>query len=85
MTKFAGSTLHSIIMKEPRGSRKEPISHYGEEMFFVVLEEITVELDGVRYVLREGDSIHFNSQRVHSVCNHSSKKASVVWDHRYIF
>jgi len=78
-TKFAGSTLHSVIINEPPGFRHEPTSHNGEELFFVVQGELTVELEGDKKILCEGESVHFNSQRVHSVWNHSTKNASIMW------
>lgn len=78
-TKFDGSRLHSVIVHEPPGHRGEPISHRGEEMFYMLDGEITVEIEGKREVLRKGDSIHFNSQRVHSTWNHTDHTASLVW------
>lgn len=76
---FPGSTLRSVIVHEPPGHRVEPISHRGEEMFFVLKGEITVELEGNRTVLSSGDSIHFDSRKVHSTWNHSTEIASIIW------
>ena len=76
---FAGSQLNSLIMNEPPGHRSEPISHEGEEMIFVLAGEVTVELDGKRSVLRAGDSIHFSSERVHSIWNHTTEISSALW------
>lgn len=76
---FPGSTLRSVIVHEPPGHRAEPISHQGEEMFYVLGGEITVELEGDRTVLKSGDSIHFDSHKVHSTWNHSTGIASILW------
>lgn len=76
---FAGSTLHSVVIHEPPGFRQEPISHEGEEMFYLLEGEITAEIDTARTVLRCGDSIHFDSKRTHSVWNHTSQTASILW------
>lgn len=76
---FPGSTLRSVIVHEPPGHRAEPISHEGEEMFFVLRGEITVELEGKRTVLCSGDSIHFDSRKIHSTWNHSTSIASILW------
>ncbi len=76
---FPGSTLRSVIVHEPPGHRAEPISHEGEEMFYVLSGEITVELEGERTVLSSGDSIHFDSRKVHSTWNHSTEIASILW------
>lgn len=78
-TKFEGSKLHSVIVHEPPGHRGEPISHRGEEMFYMLDGEITVEIEGKREILRKGDSIHFDSHRVHSTWNHTDRTASLVW------
>jgi len=78
-TTFEGSQLHSVIVHEPPGHRAEPISHRGEEMFYIIDGEITVEIDGDVEILRKGDSIHFNSRRVHSIWNHSAQTSSILW------
>ncbi|MCY4005673.1 MAG: cupin domain-containing protein [Rhodobacteraceae bacterium] len=78
-TTFPGSRLHSVILHEPPGHRSEPMSHKGEEMFFLLAGEITVEIEGHCSVLRQGDSIHFDSSRKHSTWNHSTDIASILW------
>jgi len=78
-TRFGGSQLHSVIVHEPPGHRIEPISHRGEEMFYILDGEITVEIEGDVEILRKGDSIHFDSRRIHSTWNHSSESASILW------
>ena len=78
-TTFPGSTLHSLIIHEPPGHRTEPISHRGEEMFFILAGEITVEIEDHVEILSKGDSIHFDSTRVHSTWNHSAATASFLW------
>lgn len=77
--KFPGSTIRSVIMHEPPGHRAEPISHTGEELFYVLAGELTVEIEGQRTILRQGDSIHFNSTKTHSTWNHTSQTASLLW------
>jgi len=78
-TSFPDSKLHSVIVHEPPGHRIEPMSHRGEEMFYIIDGEITVEIEGEAEVLRKGDSIHFDSRRVHSIWNHSARPASLLW------
>ncbi len=78
-TTFNHSMLHSVIVHEPPGHRYEPISHRGEELFFVLAGEITVEIEGERHVLSEGDSIHFDSYRTHSSWNNGTETASFLW------
>ena len=76
---FSGSKLHSVIVHEPPGHRSEPISHKGEEMFFILEGEITVEIEGDKEILRQGDTIHFDSTRIHSTWNHGLSTASLLW------
>lgn len=78
-TSFTGSRLHSVIVHETPGHRMEPISHHGEEMFYILAGEITVEIEDVAKILHKGDSIHFESRRVHSTWNHGSSTASILW------
>lgn len=78
-TTFENSQLHSVIVHEPPGFRSEPISHRGEEMFYIIDGEITVEIEGEIEILRKGDSMHFDSTRVHSTWNHGTATASVLW------
>lgn len=77
--KFPGSTLRSVIVHEPPGHRNEPISHVGEELFFMLKGELTVEVEGVRTILHQGDSMHFNSTNIHSTWNHTTETASLLW------
>ena len=76
---FDGRKLSSVIVYEAPGHRSEPISHDGEEILFVLEGEITAEVDGKRTVLRVGDSIHFSSQRVHCIWNHSTATTKILW------
>ena len=78
-TTFESSQLHSVIVHEPPGFRGEPISHRGEEMFYIIDGEITVEIEGEVEILRKGDSMHFDSSRIHSTWNHGSRTTSVLW------
>ncbi|MEM7068710.1 MAG: cupin domain-containing protein [Pseudomonadota bacterium] len=78
-TKFNHSRLHSVIVHEPPGHRYEPISHPGEELFFILSGTVTVEVEDEVHVLAEGDSIHFDSYRTHSSWNHGTETASFLW------
>lgn len=78
-TKFNHSQLHSVIVHEPPGHRYEPISHPGEELFFILSGTVTVEVDDEVHVLAEGDSIHFDSYRTHSSWNNGPETASFLW------
>ncbi len=77
-TTFPGSQLTAVLIHEPPGSRSEPMRHRGEELFFVLEGELTVTVDGATRILRRGDSIHFDSQRLHSTWNHTDKETTVI-------
>lgn len=76
---FKGSQLHSVIVTAPPGYRVEPISHEGEEMFFMLEGELTVEIEGHAEILYKGDSMHFDSHRIHCTWNHTDREASMIW------
>ena len=77
--RFAGSQLCSLIVHMPPGNRTEPMSHHGEEMFFVLAGAMTVKVEDRADILQRGDSIHFDSQRTHSTWNHTDRTASILW------
>jgi len=74
---FPGNVLRSTIIHEPPGFRSEPMSHEGEEMFFIVDGELTLELDGEVMILEAGDTAHFPSTRTHATWNHTDKPTTV--------
>lgn len=76
---FEGSVLRSVIIHEPPGHRSEPIAHEGEEMFYVLEGAVTVEVAGERNVLETGDSLHFQSTKIHSSWNHTDGPATILW------
>lgn len=77
-TSFPGNVLRSLIIHEPPGYRSEPIAHEGEEIFYVLQGAITVELEGEVNILEAGDSLHFQSNRVHSSWNHTGSPATIL-------
>jgi transcriptional regulator with XRE-family HTH domain len=76
---FEGSILRSVIIHEPPGHRSEPIAHEGEEMFYVLDGSVTIEVAGERSVLEVGDSLHFQSTKIHSSWNHTNRPATILW------
>jgi quercetin dioxygenase-like cupin family protein/DNA-binding XRE family transcriptional regulator len=74
---FAGNVLRSTLIHEPPGFRSEPMSHEGEEIFFIVEGALTLELDGERIILEAGDTAHFPSVRTHATWNHTDRPATI--------
>ena len=78
-TRFPGSTLRALLVHQPPGPRPEPMRHPGEELFLILSGALSVELEGVSSLLARGDSIHFDSRRQHSVWNHTTAPATMLW------
>jgi len=74
---FPGNVLRSTLIHEPPGFRSEPMSHEGEEIFFIVSGELTLELDGERMILEAGDTVHFPSTRTHTTWNHTTEPTTI--------
>lgn len=75
---FPGNVLRSVIFHEPPGFRSEPMAHEGEEIFFILEGELTIEIDGERATLQAGDSVHFPSTRTHVTWNHTDRPTTVL-------
>jgi transcriptional regulator with XRE-family HTH domain len=75
---FPGNVLRCVIIHEPPGYRSEPIAHEGEEIFFILEGVLTVEVEGERTILEVGDSIHFQSTKIHSTWNHATSTATIL-------
>jgi len=76
--RFPGHVLNSVLVHESPGHRSEPIRHEGEELFFILSGELTVELEGTVHLLRTGDSLHFSSDALHSSWNHTSTETVIL-------
>ena len=77
-TELEGGAIRALIVHEPPGHRAEQISHDGEELFFVLKGSLIVEIEDETVVLREGDSVHFDSKRRHSSWNYTSDPCSYM-------
>ena len=74
---FPGNILRSTLIHEPPGFRSEPMSHEGEEIFFIVEGSLTIEIGGERTILEAGDSAHFPSTMTHVTWNHTTEPATI--------
>ncbi|MEF2070588.1 cupin domain-containing protein [Consotaella sp. CSK11QG-6] len=61
------------------GSTDRPLSHEGFEYGFVLEGELTVEVEGNRHQLHQGDLISYNSRRNHKIWNHGQTKVRALW------
>ncbi len=63
----------------PGGSSEGDYRHPGEEFGFVVNGHLELTIDGIPYLLQEGDSFYFASNRTHRFRNPGTEDAVVVW------
>lgn len=76
---FDGRQLNGLIITIPPGYACEPQKHDGEEMYLVMEGAMFCEVDGERFDLNIGDTIHFNSQSLHLYGNATKSPAKVMW------
>jgi transcriptional regulator with XRE-family HTH domain len=64
---------------KPGTSRHQPPTHPGEEFCFVLKGQLTVTVDEETFVLKDGDSIHYQTLQPHSWQNEGDEECIVVW------
>lgn len=82
LTPFTREPRLDIYMMtiEPDGSSgQEPYVHQGEEAGVVLEGGIELYVDNRQYILGEGDSFRFASNRPHRYLNAGRKTARVIW------
>jgi len=60
-------------------SGRRAMEHPGEEMLLVLEGTFELDVDGDRFVLKEGDSLHFRTDRPHRWHNATDRPAKAVW------
>lgn len=77
--KFSKRKLEPMLVHLPPISEyREKTSHSGEEFYYVIKGLVVFKVDDREYVLTEGDTIHFPSERVHSWKNPSNEETVLV-------
>ena len=61
------------------GSSDRPVSHDGYEYGLVLEGTLTIEVDGMSYVLTHGDLISYNSRKPHKIWNHGKRRLRTLW------
>ncbi|MBP0589736.1 cupin domain-containing protein [Paraburkholderia sp. LEh10] len=81
MTNLSGGRqLEAILVRMPPGQkRSEVTTHAGEEFIYVIEGQMSLTLEGKTFVLRAGDSAHYESTLPHSWANTARKESVVVW------
>jgi len=53
--------------------------HYGQEFGFVLKGSLEVTINEKKYILKEGDTIYFNSNEPHSFRNNNKGTTEMLW------
>jgi transcriptional regulator with XRE-family HTH domain len=67
------------LVCQPGASRNQPPTHPGEEFGFVLTGQLTVTVGEETFVLKAGDSIHYQTLQPHSWRNEGNKVCIAVW------
>lgn len=98
LTGLKGVTIESLInsdnspfesvkfIVEPHcGDFKSHNHHSGEEFIYVLAGRLMVTLDNTtEFIIAEGDSIHFKSNRMHKWHNPTDERVEILWVHSYL-
>lgn len=76
---YPGSELSSYILHVPPNYASETVSHDGEEIIIMLEGCIDVTLGGETFVMRQGDSMHYDGKTTHSWANPTDVPARVLW------
>lgn len=67
---FDGRKMEPLIVSiKPRTMDAEECSHYGEEFYYVIRGAAVFIIENEKYVVNEGETIHFPSLLVHKTIN----------------
>lgn len=67
------------LVCQPGASREHPPTHPGEVCGFVLKGQLTVTVGEEMFVLKAGDSIHYETHQPHSWRNEGDEECIVVW------
>lgn len=76
---FPGANFSSFIMTLQPGFVGDLGAHDGEEFFFQLEGQTTIELNGTAHVLSPGDTMHFRSDMQHQARNEGDVPAKMMW------
>jgi transcriptional regulator with XRE-family HTH domain len=76
---FPEAQLNACISHVPPGHASEVMRHEGEEFVYLVSGEMLYEVDGVKYALKAGDTLHFDSRKPHQGTNVGRDTAIELW------
>ncbi|CAE6753257.1 MULTISPECIES: helix-turn-helix domain-containing protein [Paraburkholderia] len=75
-----GCQLDPILVKMPPGQKRtEVATHASEECLYVIAGEVLLTLEGETFVLKAGDSAHYESKVPHSWENTAQIESVFLW------
>lgn len=66
-------------LKEKAFSGTDVYTHYGQEFVLILKGGLEINLNGAKHILKQGDSIYFNSNTPHSFKNIHKGTSEVLW------
>jgi transcriptional regulator with XRE-family HTH domain len=76
----AGNLLEgNIHVVEPGGTKRDPITHQGETVGYVMQGSLELTIEGTTYTLLAGDSFFFKNHLTNSYRNPGAREARVLW------
>jgi transcriptional regulator with XRE-family HTH domain len=67
------------VVCQPGASRDQPSTYPGEEFGFVLKGQLTVTVGEETFVLKAGDSIHYETLQPHSWRNEGDEECIAIW------
>lgn len=79
-TGIVDSKLKVIITRPKPGHENIPggYKHPGEELIYVIKGQVQVKLEREKYILAQGDAIHFRGEMRHTVTNITSDEVELL-------
>ncbi|MEJ6388776.1 helix-turn-helix domain-containing protein [Gymnodinialimonas ulvae] len=78
-TDLPGAELSSYLLHVPPGYVSEMVSHEGEEIIYLLEGSITQTLGGQRFILQQGDSLHYAGTTPHAWSNETDTTTRILW------
>ncbi|MGH1464533.1 MAG: cupin domain-containing protein [Cognatishimia sp.] len=70
--------LEVVTIELSPGTTAGDHAHPGEEVFFILEGETTVTHGNQEFLMKAGDSIHIESQKLHKLYNHTDKNVRIL-------
>lgn len=76
---FADAKLHPTLVRRPPGHVSEFMHNDGEDFVYIIEGCMLLEIDGERYIMNKGDSMHFQSHLPHRCATLGTETVLELW------